>query len=216
MNWVILEISLNRWQLTDIRELWNFFEIRLIASDNGFRIIFCYCLIWSIRSNWFSSLEQFIDLFNKQSMQRNSWYEGKSKAFQYFGKCSFVVRISRDQSSSSSGGYMLWFMVSWYLVRENFVHFLVQCGIWKPRRWTCWFQSAKSSWWDTLRPAGMSSSRNGYSDGLWNLSKWVRTPVTVLHSHSSNYYRERYEPPYPPSCRLNSTATVLRGEWFWH
>ncbi len=35
----------------------------------------------------------------------------------------------------------------------------------------------------------------------------------------SNYYvhfRARYEPPHPPSYGLNSTSTVLLGEWLWH
>ena len=27
---------------------------------------------------------------------------------------------------------------------------------------------------------------------------------------------ERYEPAYPPSYELNSTITVLLGEWIWH
>ena len=27
---------------------------------------------------------------------------------------------------------------------------------------------------------------------------------------------ERYEPPYPPNYGLNSTPTVLLGEWLWH
>ena len=27
---------------------------------------------------------------------------------------------------------------------------------------------------------------------------------------------ERYEPPHPPSCGLNSTTTVLLREWLWH
>ena len=30
------------------------------------------------------------------------------------------------------------------------------------------------------------------------------------------YPWERYEPPYPPSYGLNSTTTVLLGEWIWH
>ena len=30
------------------------------------------------------------------------------------------------------------------------------------------------------------------------------------------HFRERYEPPYPPSYGLNSTTTVLLGEWLWH
>ena len=31
-----------------------------------------------------------------------------------------------------------------------------------------------------------------------------------------SYPWERYEPPYPPSYGLNSTTTVLLGEWLWH
>ena len=32
----------------------------------------------------------------------------------------------------------------------------------------------------------------------------------------ANIIGERYEPPYPPSDGLNSTTTVLLGEWLWH
>ena len=46
--------------------------------------------------------------------------------------------------------------------------------------------------------------------------KRVRTPVTLLRSLSDKYPWERYEPPYPPSYGLNSTTTVLLGEWLWH
>ena len=36
-----------------------------------------------------------------------------------------------------------------------------------------------------------------------------------LRSLSGKYPWERYEPPYPPSYGLNSTTTVLLGEWLW-
>ena len=32
----------------------------------------------------------------------------------------------------------------------------------------------------------------------------------------ANALGKRYEPPYPPSYGLNSTSTVLLGEWIWH
>ena len=32
----------------------------------------------------------------------------------------------------------------------------------------------------------------------------------------TNTLGKRYEPPYPPSYGLNSTTTVLLGEWLWH
>ena len=35
-------------------------------------------------------------------------------------------------------------------------------------------------------------------------------------SLSEKYLRERYESPYPVSYGLNSTTTVLLGEWLWH
>ena len=38
----------------------------------------------------------------------------------------------------------------------------------------------------------------------------------LLHSLSGKCPWERYEPPYPPSYGLNSTTTVLLGEWLWH
>ena len=41
-------------------------------------------------------------------------------------------------------------------------------------------------------------------------------PVALLRSLSGKYPWERYEPPYPPSYGLNSTTTVLLGEWLWH
>ena len=43
--------------------------------------------------------------------------------------------------------------------------------------------------------------------------KRVRIPVALLRSLSDKYLWERYEPPYPPSYGLNSTTTVLQGEW---
>ena len=38
----------------------------------------------------------------------------------------------------------------------------------------------------------------------------------IIISLSDKYLWERYEPPYPPSYGLNSTTTVLLGEWLWH
>ena len=32
----------------------------------------------------------------------------------------------------------------------------------------------------------------------------------------AKYPWERYEPSYPPSYGLNSSTTVLLGEWLWH
>ena len=64
--------------------------------------------------------------------------------------------------------------------------------------------------------SGVSSWCNGLSNGLRNRSKRVRTPVAILRSLSGKYPWERYEPPYPPSYGLNSTTTVLLGEWLWH
>ena len=52
--------------------------------------------------------------------------------------------------------------------------------------------------------------------GLRNRSKRVRTPVALLRSLSGKYPWERYEPSYPPSNGLNSTTTVLLGEWLCH
>ena len=54
---------------------------------------------------------------------------------------------------------------------------------------------------------------NGFSDGLRNRSKRVRTPVALLRSLSGNYPWERHEPPYPPNYELNSTNTFRLGEW---
>ena len=44
----------------------------------------------------------------------------------------------------------------------------------------------------------------------------VRTPFPLLRSLSGKYPWEKYEPPYPPSYGLNSTTTVLLGEWLLH
>ena len=44
----------------------------------------------------------------------------------------------------------------------------------------------------------------------------VRIPVALLRSLSGKYPWERYKPSYPPSYGLNSTTTVLLGEWLWH
>ena len=38
----------------------------------------------------------------------------------------------------------------------------------------------------------------------------------VLQTRYYVHFRERYEPYYPPSYGLNSTATVLLGGWLWH
>ena len=67
-----------------------------------------------------------------------------------------------------------------------------------------------------LQGHGVSSWCNGWSDGLQNRSKRVHTPVALLRSLSGKYPWERYEPPYPPSYGLNSTTSVLLGEWLWH
>ena len=57
---------------------------------------------------------------------------------------------------------------------------------------------------------------SSWCNGLRNRSKRVRTPVALLQSLSGKYPWERYEPPYPPGYGLNSTTTVLLGEWLWH
>ena len=62
----------------------------------------------------------------------------------------------------------------------------------------------------------MSSWCNGERDGLRNRSKRVHIPVALLCPLSGKYPWERYEPPYPPSYGLNSTTTVLLGEYLWH
>ena len=52
--------------------------------------------------------------------------------------------------------------------------------------------------------------------GSGDRRKRVRTPVVLLRSLSVKYPWKRYEPPNPPSYGLNSTTTVLLGEWLWH
>ncbi len=52
----------------------------------------------------------------------------------------------------------------------------------------------------------------GCPRGLWNCSMRVRTPVALLRSLSDKYPWEKYEPPYSPSYRLNSTTIVLLGD----
>ena len=55
---------------------------------------------------------------------------------------------------------------------------------------------------------GVSSWCNGYSDGLWNRSTRVRTPVALLRSLSGKYPWERFEPPYPPNYCSSRTMTL--------
>ena len=62
----------------------------------------------------------------------------------------------------------------------------------------------------------VSSWCYGWSDGLRNRSKRVRTPVALLRSLSGKYSWKLYETPYPISYGLNSTTSVFQGEWFWH
>ena len=77
---------------------------------------------------------------------------------------------------------------------------------------------------ETLPLSSLSTSRIGGCPrgvmvkrvGLRNRSTRVRTPVALLRSLSGKYPWERYEPPYPPSYALNSTTTVLQGQWLWH
>ena len=69
---------------------------------------------------------------------------------------------------------------------------------------------------EPVRHLGVSSWCNSLSDGLRNRSKRVRTPVALLHSLLDKYPWESYEPPYPVIYGLNSTTTVLLGEWLWH
>ena len=61
---------------------------------------------------------------------------------------------------------------------------------------------------------GVSLLCNGYSDGLQNRSKRVRTPVALLRSLSDKYPWERNETPYHPSYGLNSTTAVLQKDNF--
>ena len=48
------------------------------------------------------------------------------------------------------------------------------------------------------------------------LNKETKPNLDMSQSLSDKYPWERYEPPYPPSYGLNSTTTVLLGEWHWH
>ena len=47
------------------------------------------------------------------------------------------------------------------------------------------------------------------------LSEFVFQSRYYVHFRT-NTLGKRYEPPYPPSYGLNSTSTVLLGEWLWH
>ena len=48
------------------------------------------------------------------------------------------------------------------------------------------------------------------------LNKETKPNLDMSQSLLGKYPWERYEPPYPPSYVLNSTTTVLLGEWLWH
>ena len=62
------------------------------------------------------------------------------------------------------------------------------------------------------------SSRKMYSNNILNFqgSMTILNVSTKKNSLSGTYPREMYEPSYPPSYGLNSTTTVLLGEWPWH
>ena len=57
-------------------------------------------------------------------------------------------------------------------------------------------------------------------------SEWLLKYLHLLRKNTLNskikavrvdqYPWGRYEPPYPPSYGLNSTTTVLLGEWLWY
>ena len=47
------------------------------------------------------------------------------------------------------------------------------------------------------------------------VSKFVLQSRYYVHFRAI-FSQERYEPPYLPSYGLNSTTTVLLGEWLWH
>ena len=59
-----------------------------------------------------------------------------SKNFDYFGMCQFTARISRDQTSCSRGRYLLWLVVSRYLMCSHDLKCFAACVIWKLHRWT--------------------------------------------------------------------------------
>ena len=48
------------------------------------------------------------------------------------------------------------------------------------------------------------------------LNKETKPNLNMSQSLSGKYPWERYETPYPPSYGLNSTTTVIQGEWRWH
>ena len=56
---------------------------------------------------------------------------------------------------------------------------------------------------------------NGKSDGFRNCSNWVQIPLGLLRSLLDKYPLESYEPPYPPSYGLSSSATVFLEGWIW-
>ena len=68
---------------------------------------------------------------------------------------------------------------------------------------TARFQVQKSSVWFRSKTDKVSSALAGH-------------PYSATRSLSGKYPWERYEPPYPPSYGLNSTTSVLLGEWLWH
>ena len=47
------------------------------------------------------------------------------------------------------------------------------------------------------------------------VSEFVLQLRYYLH-FQANTLGEKYEHPYPPSYGLNSTTTVILGEWVWH
>ena len=47
------------------------------------------------------------------------------------------------------------------------------------------------------------------------VSEFVLQSCYYVHFRANNLGK-RYEPPYPSNYGLNSTTTVLLGEWLWH
>ena len=94
------------------------------------------------------------------------------------------------------------------------------------KRWMIWRSGERGSVISVLAARHDDDDDDDISD-FWNGPRGTMVKAmdslsassyssSLLHSLSGKYPWEKYESPYPPSYGLNSTTTVLLGEWSWY